>query len=111
MEDKDFFRILGMEKEDAQIAIQDKQIDVMRKDTKEKFHYSPTVYQSCMNPEDIRVYDMKLQRIQKSKLQIVTKYESVTIDTRDYEFEVKSWQAVIHKPKCTQCENCGRCSW
>lgn len=111
MQDKEFFRTVALEKEDTQVTIHDRQIDVIDKKTKENIHYSPTVYQSCMNPEDIRVYDMKLRRMQKSKLQIVTKYESITIDAKEYEFEVKPWQAIIHKPQCTQCENCGRCSW
>ncbi len=73
--------------------------------------FSPSVYQSCMHPETIRIYEMTLQIISDTELQIQTHYGKWTVNLSGKRVEVSDWKGEIHKVDCKKCENCGRCGW
>ena len=111
MQEEKIFTDLGIENIGTEKILKDKQLCITNKKTKENQVFSPTVYQSCMNPKDIRIYDMTIQRLSTTTIQIVTRYQSAIIDVTKNNIAISSWKASIHKPDCRKCENCGRCSW
>ena len=72
---------------------------------------APVVYQSCMHPEQIRIYPVELDftdgeisfRIRGQQWKIQEK-ESGSV-------EIFDWKPKLEKKSCIPCTNCGKCSW
>lgn len=103
--------LLGEDLKKDCIQMKDKQLRITDQQTGENQIFSPAIYQSCMNPQNIRIYEMKILRRSGQKMEIQTHYGSWEIDLSDKLVEVADWEAKIHKVDCRKCENCGRCGW
>lgn len=102
---------LGGNASDRQIVTKTKQLRVTNILENNNKIFSPIIYQSCMNPEDIRIYEMKIVKCSHFLWMIETHYEKVELDVRNFQLDVSDWEAKIHKVDCKKCENCGRCGW
>jgi hypothetical protein len=75
------------------------------------FFLAPTIYQSCMNPDDIRIDPLWITEKSGWELLVKNRYQSEQIDLRKMQVELLPWEAKIRKTDCLHCENCGRCGW
>lgn len=73
--------------------------------------WSPTLYQSCMNPQRIELRPLYVEICPGGGLRIGNSYGSRTLDLERCILEAAPWVPKIHKTDCRHCENCGRCSW
>lgn len=88
-----------------------KQLRITDEATGENQVFSPSIYQSCMHPENIQIYEMTLQIISETEFQIKTHYGNWTVNLSGKSVEISDWKGEIHKVDCKKCENCGRCGW
>lgn len=110
-EEKNIWALLGGDPKEDCLQMKDKQLRITNQQTGENQIFAPTIYQSCMNPQDIRIYEMKIRRQSERRIEIQTHYGSWEVDLSDKLVEVTNWEAKIHKVDCKKCENCGRCGW
>lgn len=73
--------------------------------------FSPSIYQSCMHPEQIQIYPLDIQKISESELKLETHYGTWIVNLSGKNVEISDWKGEIHKVDCKKCENCGRCGW
>lgn len=73
--------------------------------------WAPTLYQSCMEPENMEVRPLVAEIGEDGTLRLSTKYGSCRIQPESAEIQVSAWEPVIQKTDCRHCRNCGRCSW
>ncbi len=72
---------------------------------------TPVVYQSCMHPEQIRIYPVELEFSEEEILfQVRDQQWKIAADQAD-SVEILDWEAKVEKKSCIPCTNCGRCSW
>lgn len=109
--DKIIWRQLGGNEESKTLATQSRQLRVTDLEKNENRIFSPIIYQSCMHPEDIHIYDLKVTKISDIKWMIETHYQTEVINPQKSHLQVADWEAKIHKVDCKKCENCGRCGW
>lgn len=109
--DKIIWRQLGGNEESKTLATQSRQLRVTDLEENENRIFSPIIYQSCMHPEDIHIYDLKVTKISDIKWMIETHYQTEVINPQKSHLQVADWEAKIHKVDCKKCENCGRCGW
>lgn len=109
--DKIIWRQLGGNEESKTLTTQSRQLRVTDLEENENRIFSPIIYQSCMHPEDIHIYDLKVTKISDIKWMIETHYQTEVINPQKSHLQVADWEAKIHKVDCKKCENCGRCGW
>lgn len=80
------------------------------RETGENRVFSPVLYQSCMNPENLFVYTMEVRQKNDTELWVATKYDKSRIDLCHETVSIRRWFPEVHKRDCRYCENCGRCS-
>lgn len=103
--------LLGGEEDEDSLTTTRRQLRVTDSRTGENHVYAPVIYQSCMRPEEISVYEMKVTKKTEHQWEIETHYETCLLEVRGKKIEVSDWKAEIHKVDCRKCENCGRCGW
>lgn len=70
--------------------------------------YSPVIYQSCMNPEDIIIYPLEI--IQHGNMIIFKDhYHSGKWLLNQEKVQIKAWYPKLKRQGCEPCSNCGRC--
>ena len=87
------------------------QIRIKKRGQSQWENWAPTLYQSCMNPEQFCIYCLMIKDMGNGKLGLKTLYKEETVDLRACETEVSPWIPQIHKSDCLHCTNCGKCSW
>lgn len=71
----------------------------------------PVVYQSCMHPEQIRIYPVELE-FTDGKITFRIRDRQWTIpENAAASVEISDWEAALEKKSCVPCTNCGKCSW
>lgn len=108
---KSIWHLLGGKEEEKSLCTTSRQLRVTEPKTGKSDVYAPVLYQSCMRPEKITIYDLKITRESDCLWKIETHYETKIIDIIGKDMDVSEWKGEIHKPDCRKCENCGRCSW
>jgi hypothetical protein len=93
------------------VVFSHKQLKITDLSTGENQVFAPVIYQSCMNPEDIRIFELKLSLPSEHLLRIESHYGTWNIDLNHKQIEINDWEGKIHKTNCRKCENCGRCGW
>ena len=91
---------LGGNPKSPYLTTQRKQIRVSNLENDENQIYSPVIYQSCMTPEDIHIYELRVQQLTDMKWKLDTHYETKIIDLKKSYLEVSDWEAKIHKVDC-----------
>lgn len=72
---------------------------------------TPVVYQSCMHPEQIRIYPVELE-FTDGKITFRIRDRQWTIpENAAASVEISDWKAALEKKSCVPCTNCGKCSW
>ncbi len=102
---------LGGERDRKSLSTKTRQIKVTDFEKQENKVYSPVIYQSCMNPENIHIYDLKVKKISAGQWMVETHYQTDMINLKSSDLQVSGWKPEIHKVDCKKCENCGRCGW
>ena len=69
--------------------------------------FSPVVYQSCMKPDEITVYPLKIQRI-GDKLIFQDHYHKGEWTASEGRIHISDWYPRLKKGGCFPCTNCGR---
>jgi len=86
------------------------QVRIRKKGAKNWELFSPSLYQSSMQPERKEIRTLRIE-IKEDSLILQTRYGEKEVDVTDVELEVSEWIPRIHKVDCKRCENCGRCGW
>lgn len=73
--------------------------------------WSPILYQSCMNPKELRIYCLTAEDLGDGRVRLKTRYKEKIINPQETETEISPWIPQIHKSDCLHCTNCGKCSW
>lgn len=102
---------LGGKEGEDKLTTKCRQLRVTDCRTGENHVYAPIIYQSCMKPDEITIYEMKVTRKSEHQWQIETHYETCLLELQGKDMEAADWKAEIHKVDCRKCENCGRCGW
>ena len=110
---RELLHALGAEKGVDSMQTETLQLKMTDCVTGENKVVSPVIYQSCMNPDDIRIYPLKVMCVENAENTVIAenRYERIQIDLRRQQIQISEWKAEIHKTECTKCENCGRCGW
>lgn len=87
------------------------QIRVVEKETGKNQVFSPVLYQSCMDTDNIILKTLLVQRLDDTHLVLDNGYVKQVIDCEKNYLETANWDGKIQKKNCTHCTNCGRCSW
>ena len=86
------------------------QIRIRKKGAEKWELFSPSLYQSSMQPEKKEIRTLRVE-VREHSLLLQTRYGEKEVDVTDVELEVAEWIPQIHKVDCKRCENCGRCGW
>ena len=72
--------------------------------------YSPVLYQSCMHPEQVTIYPLKVEQ-DGEKITFVTRYDKAEYNLKEKEIKAEfcMWYPKLKKKRCNPCQNCGRC--
>jgi hypothetical protein len=87
------------------------QLKITNREDGSGFFLAPTIYQSCMNPDEIRIEPLFIVEESETELLVKNRYQREHIDLTKMKAELLPWEAKIHKSDCLHCENCGRCGW
>ena len=69
---------------------------------------SPSVYQSCMEPDKITVYPLEIECIGE-KMIFRDHYHTQEWSRSQPPVQIRSWYPHLKKGGCFPCTNCGRC--
>lgn len=85
---------------------------IVVKDSKagEEKSFAPSVYQSCMEPDNVVIHTLQINDQGNGIFEIKTKYDSCRINILECDLTVFPWHASLQRMDCRHCENCGRCS-
>lgn len=72
---------------------------------------TPIVYQSCMYPEQIRIYPVELEFTDRGIVFQVRGQQWIISEKDASSVEILDWRAKLEKKSCIPCTNCGKCSW
>ena len=70
--------------------------------------FSPVVYQSCMDPDNITVYPLEIECMGK-KVVFQDHYHKGEWTEAEKELQIHDWYPRLKKGGCFPCSNCGRC--
>ncbi len=70
--------------------------------------YCPVLYQSCMHPEQVTIYPLKVEQ-DGEKIKFSTRYDTAEYDLKEIKVELCMWYPELKKKRCNPCQNCGRC--
>ena len=72
---------------------------------------TPIVYQSCMHPEQIRIYPVERVFTGWGDGFRVRGQQWIISEKDASSVEILDWRAKLEKKSCIPCTNCGKCSW
>lgn len=70
--------------------------------------FSPRLHQSCMNPENITLYPLKIEW-NGDKVTVSDQYGMKEWITGGELPEIQDWYPRLKQLRCNPCRNCGRC--
>ena len=100
-----------IEEDENTFSTTTKQLRITDTVTGENQVFSPSIYQSCMHPEEIKIYEMTVRKFSETEIEIQTHYGTWNVSLEGKKVEISPWKGEIHKVDCKKCENCGRCGW
>lgn len=72
---------------------------------------TPVVYQSCMHPEQIRIYPVELEFTDGEIVFRIHGQQWKIPAGASASVEISDWRPKLEKKSCIPCTNCGKCSW
>lgn len=72
--------------------------------------YTPSLFQSCMNPEVVKAIPLEFEIYEKEKKIIIKQQESdIEICYDSERVSTRLWRGNLPKRGCENCTGCGRC--
>lgn len=101
----------GVSADERVICTKTRQLQIVDREDGSSMMLAPTIYQSCMNPDEIQVYPLQISVESDTELTVENRYQKERIDLNKKRVEVLPWEEKIQKSDCLHCVNCGRCGW
>lgn len=102
------YRMAGENKE-AQWHLTDRQVHITDRATGAVVVMTPLRYQSCMDPENIKIYPVHVRTDAEGKIHFENPYQKETADPKEKKIQILPWEQEVPVGRCKPCTNCGRC--